>query len=166
MRWLLLLLLAAGGVRAEVSIEIDLTAQETHLLRDGRRIATSAISSGRAGHETRTGRFRVREKDREHESSMYGRIVDARGRVWMGEAEEGEDLPAGGRFIPSPMRWFIRFDGANGLHEGPLPGYPASHGCVRLEAGKAELFYKMIELGAEVRVHGRAPVARDEVKAK
>ena len=43
------------------------------------------------------------------------------------------------------------------MHAGRLPGYAASHGCVRLPAGKAALFYNIAEVGTPVRVFGKAP---------
>jgi hypothetical protein len=51
----------------------------------------------------------------------------------------------------------MRFNGAVGMHAGRLPGYPASHGCVRLPPAKAVLFYNIAEIGTPVRVFGKAP---------
>jgi hypothetical protein len=55
------------------------------------------------------------------------------------------------------MKWFIRFEGASGMHAGILPGYPASHGCVRMPASKAEFFYNTVSLGDPVHVFGTPP---------
>ena len=70
---------AAISLRAESSVEIDLQEQMAYLLQDGRPVLASPVSSGRYGHLTRTGSFKVLEKERSHYSSMYGKIVDARG---------------------------------------------------------------------------------------
>jgi hypothetical protein len=64
------------------------------------------------------------------------------------------------------MPYFMRFNGAEGMHAGYLPGYPASHGCVRLPDEKAIAFYRAVEVGTPVSVFGRTPRgktrARDE----
>lgn len=140
-----------------LAIEVDLTAQKAWVLQDGKRVYETAISSGRAGHETPTGNFTVLEKDLDHKSSLYGRLVDSAGRVLIADADSDTPVPAGAKFVQAPMHHFLRFDGAIGMHAGRLPGYPASHGCIRLPAGKAALFYNIAELGIPVRVFGKAP---------
>ena len=64
-------------------------------------------------------------------------------------------VPRGCRFVPAPMRYFVRFDGANGLHAGILPGYPASHGCVRLPDQSAIAIFNAVDVGTPVTVFGR-----------
>ncbi len=139
------------------SIEIDLQEQTAYLMRNGRPVFATPISSGRYGHLTRTGSFKVIEKERNHYSNIYGRIVDRFGRTVVADADSDMRVPAGGRFIPAPMRYFVRFDGANGLHAGILPGYPASHGCVRLPEENAIAFFNAVEVGTPVTVFGRTP---------
>ncbi len=68
-------------------------------------------------------------------------------------------VPRGGKFIPAPMRYFMRFHGADGMHAGYLPGYPASHGCVRMPEQLAIAFYQAVEVGTPVTVFGRTPGA-------
>jgi len=147
-----------------IAIEIDLTAQKAWLLQDGQRVYETPISSGRTAHETPTGDFSVLEKDLDHKSSLYGKIVDGNGRVLIGDADGDMAVPAGGRFERAPMKHFLRFEGAIGMHAGRLPGYPASHGCVRLPASKAALFYNVAEVGTPVRVFGKAPRTGPPVK--
>lgn len=118
------------------------------------------IASGRSGHLTPTGSFKVVEKERNHVSSIYGKIVDARGNTIVADADTDMPVPPGGKFIPAPMRYFVRFSGANGLHAGYLPGYPASHGCVRLPEQNAIAFFNAVEVGTPVTVFGRTPTGR------
>lgn len=148
--------LTAGPV-FNIALEIDLTAQKAWVLQDGKRVYETAISSGKSGYETPAGDFTVLEKDKEHKSSLYGKIVDSRGRVLVPDASGDTAIPAGGKFVQAPMKYFLRFDGASGMHAGRLPGYPASHGCVRLPAAKAALFFDIAEVGMPVRVFGKAP---------
>lgn len=140
-----------------MAIEIDLSAQKAYLLHDGGVVYETPISSGRPGHRTRTGNFLVTEKDEDHLSTLYGQIVDGAGRTVVAGADSGMRVPSGGRFIAAPMHHFLRFDGATGMHAGYLPGYPASHGCIRLPPAKAALFYNIAEIGTPVRVFGTAP---------
>lgn len=149
--------LAARATGPDVAIEIDLSAQKAYLLHDGGVVYATPISSGRAGHRTRTGNFQVTQKDEDHLSTLYGSIVDAAGRTVVAGADSGMRVPPGGRFIAAPMHHFLRFDGATGTHAGYLPGYPASHGCIRLPPAKAALFYNIAEIGTPVRVFGTAP---------
>jgi hypothetical protein len=71
-------------------------------------------------------------------------------------------IPRGGRFVAAPMKYFLRFDGANGMHAGHLPGYAASHGCVRLPQSKAILFFNTVPVGATVHIFGKAPVRKPD----
>ena len=117
----------------------------------------SPISSGRYGHLTETGSFKLIEKERSHHSSIYGKIVDAYGRTVVADADVDMSVPRGCRFIPAPMPYFMRFHGSDGMHAGYLPGYPASHGCVRMPEELAVAFYQAIDVGTPVTVFGRTP---------
>src|SRR2546429_9313498 len=66
-------------------------------------------------------------------------------------------FPVGGKFIPAPMHYFMRFAGADGMHAGYLPGYPASHGCVRMPQELAITFFNAVNVGTPVTVFGRTP---------
>ena len=140
-----------------LALEVDLTTQKAWVLQDGQRVYETSISSGRAGHETPTGNFTVLEKDHDHKSSLYGRIVDGSGRVLIGDADCDTPVPTGAKFVQAPMEHFLRFDGPIGMHAGRLPGYPASHGCIRLPPSRAALFYNIVEIGTPVRIFGKAP---------
>jgi hypothetical protein len=138
-------------------VEIDLQQQTAFLLRGRRVVLESPISSGRAGHLTETGSFKIIEKEQNHFSSMYGKIVDAHGNTVVSDADADMKVPRGGKFIPAPMRYFMRFHSATGMHAGYLPGYPASHGCVRMPEDMAIAFFNAVEVGTPVEVFGRAP---------
>lgn len=149
-----------------LAIEIDLSAQKAWVLQDGKPIYETPISSGRATHPTPVGSFTVLEKDIDHLSSLYGHIVDSRGRVIDSDADPDTPVPPGAKFVQAPMRYFLRIDGAIGMHAGRLPGYPASHGCVRLPQGKAALFFNIAQIGIPVRVFGKAPRTGPPPRAK
>ncbi|HEX8489854.1 MAG TPA: L,D-transpeptidase [Chthoniobacterales bacterium] len=153
----------AGSAQAApgYSVEIDLEQQTAYLIHGRRIVLATPISSGRAGHFTDTGSFKITEKERRHFSSLYGKIVDARGRTVVADADADMRVPRGGKFIPAPMSYFMRFDGATGMHAGYLPGYPASHGCVRLPERNAIAFFNAVEIGTPVHVFGRTPRTRE-----
>jgi hypothetical protein len=157
---LLLTLLPVLGQNPATSVEIDLEAQTAYLLQNGRPVLATPISSGRYGHLTERGAFKILEKERSHYSSMYGKIVDARGNTIVADADADMRVPPGGKFIPAPMHYFMRFNGADGMHAGYLPGYPASHGCVRMPEEYAVALFNSVSVGTPVTVFGRTPVGR------
>ncbi len=164
---LLFLSIALTPAFASVSIEINLTAQKAFLLDDGKIVYESPISSGRPGFPTPTGNFAVLEKDANHLSSLYGKILDANGRTINANGDSAMPVPKGGKFVQAPMKNFLRFDGASGMHAGYLPGYAASHGCVRMPAHKAALFFDIATVGTPVKVFGKAPAGgASEAKPK
>ncbi len=111
---------AGEPIMAIVSIK---TQQVTFYDADG-WILRAPVSTGVAGRETPAGVFAVLEKDKDHHSSMYD---DA----WM----------------PNMQR--ITWNGV-ALHGGPLPGYAASHGCVRMPYGFAEKLFNKTWIGMRV----------------
>jgi len=154
-----IVLAGATMVRAEsgYSVEIDLEQQTAYLIRGRRIVLASEISTGRSGHLTETGSFKIIEKERNHVSSLYGKIVDRNGRTVVTDADADMAVPRGGKFLPAPMRYFMRFHDATGMHAGYLPGYPASHGCVRMPEQNAIAFFNAVEVGTPVHVFGRTP---------
>jgi hypothetical protein len=161
------LLAAAGSISGQIEspnpfrVEIDLQLQTAYLIEGRHVVLESPISSGRYGHLTQTGSFTVVEKEKNHFSSMYGKIVDASGRTVVSDADADMPVPSGGKFVPAPMRYFMRFHGADGMHAGYLPGYPASHGCVRMPEQLATAFFNAVEVGTPVTVFGRTPRTND-----
>lgn len=155
----LLLLPAAISYATEtgIAIEVDLSQQKAYLLLDGKMMYEARICSGRPGHPTPTGNFTVLEKDQNHFSSLYGKIVADDGKVLDWNADSDMAVPKGAKFVAAPMEYFLRFDGANGLHAGIIQSYPASHGCVRLSKQKAILFFNTADVGTPVHVFGTPP---------
>lgn len=156
-----ILLLSLASVSAQdgnpFRVEIDLQQQTAFLIRGRGLVLESPISSGRYGHLTQTGSFKVLEKEVNHYSSIYGKIVDANGKTVVTDADVDMKVPRGGKFIPAPMCYFMRFHEADGMHAGYLPGYPASHGCVRMPEQLAIAFFRAVDVGTPVTVFGRTP---------
>src|SRR5215471_9237020 len=135
-------------------IAVSSPKQRAYLMIGDQVVADGPISSGRRGHDTPKGHFSVMEKDPNHHSSLYGDFVDGSGRVVRaGVSANIDSAPSGTHFAGAPMRWFLRLTSEGvGMHIGILPGYPASHGCVRESAEGALLFYNHAKVGTPVDV--------------
>ena len=132
---------------------VSLSKQRAYLMTGEQIYIDTPISSGKRAGMTPAGSFTVAEKDKDHRSSFYGNFVDTRGRtVRAGISMKVDTAPSGTHYEGAPMRWFCRFNGAIGMHIGILPGYPASHGCVRLPAEIAPLIYEKVKVGTPVEV--------------
>ena len=137
-------------------IVVSIPKQRAYLMMDDQIVADGPISSGRRGHESPTGHVRVLEKDPNHHSNLYGDFVDTSGRVVRaGVSAHIDSAPSGTHFAGAPMKWFLRLtEEGVGMHIGILPGYPASHGCIRESADGAKLFYDNVKVGTPVDVGG------------
>jgi len=131
-------------------IVISLSRQKVYLLLGGEVAIVSPIASGRKEGWTPKGSFSVLEKDLNHKSNRYGDLVDGEGRVVRKNVTNGA---SGGTFRGAPMKFFLRltWEGV-GMHAGNLPGYPASHGCIRLPREVAERLFKIVPTGTPVLV--------------
>lgn len=117
-----------------VLLVISLATQRAVLYRNGLPIAITTVSTGRPGHRTPTGVFTVLQRRVEHYSSLYNN---------------------------APMPYMQRLTwGGVALHGGQLPGYPASHGCIRLPHEFARLLYGVTHQGMTVIVTNEAAVPR------
>ncbi|HLO21517.1 MAG TPA: L,D-transpeptidase [Sphingomicrobium sp.] len=111
-----------------VLVYVDLGRQRATVYRNGVRIGVSTISSGKDGHETPTGVFTILEKNKEHHSKTYddASMPYQQRLTWLGVA----------------------------MHAGNLPGYPASHGCVRLPMEFAKKLFEVTPMGGTVVIAG------------
>jgi lipoprotein-anchoring transpeptidase ErfK/SrfK len=137
-----------------VRIVISLPKQRAYLVLGDEIVIDSPISSGKRGHSTPSGHFSVIEKDPDHRSNIYGDFVDSSGRiVRAGISSKIDSAPSGTHYVGAPMKWFMRLtDGGVGMHVGILPGYPASHGCIRMPPDGAKVFYDNVKIGTPVAV--------------
>jgi hypothetical protein len=111
---------------------VNLKTQRAVLYRNGIPIGATTVSTGRSGRETPTGVFTILQKEVVHHSSKYDSA-------------------------PMPYMERLTWYGV-ALHAGHLPGYPASHGCIRMPAGFAKLLYGSTRLGMTV-VIAKVPAA-------
>jgi hypothetical protein len=107
-----------------VVIVVSLPEQLVHVYRNGTTIGVSTCSSGKPGNRTPTGVFTILQKNADHYSSTYDNA-------------------------PMPNMQRLTWRGV-ALHAGNLPGYPASHGCVRLPRNFSKLLFSVTQLGTPV----------------
>jgi len=105
----------------QLVIVVSLPTQRAHVYRNGVRIGVSTVSTGTPTHPTPTGTFEILQKKRLNHSNLYNNA-------------------------PMPFMQRLTWDGI-ALHAGKIPGYPASHGCVRLPLAFAEALYAETERG-------------------
>jgi lipoprotein-anchoring transpeptidase ErfK/SrfK len=111
-------------VDASTRVLISLSGQMAYVFNGGDLIGAATISSGSSGHETPTGVFPILEKQTMHRSNRYS----------------SAPMP----FMQRLNRWGVA------LHAGHNPGYPASHGCVRLPSKFAQKLFKVTDVGTTV----------------
>jgi lipoprotein-anchoring transpeptidase ErfK/SrfK len=140
----------------QTAVIINLTEQTAYLLEDGQVAFISPIASGKEGRDTPTGSFRIISKDLNHQSRSYGLVGDSHGRIINPNATPGSHVPPECHYIPAPMPYFMEFRNCVGMHAGYLPGYPASHGCVRMPRDMAAEFFTRVRIGTPVKVIGSA----------
>ncbi len=145
--------LAATITPENSRIIISIAKQRAFLMVGDEIYIDTPVSTGKRAGMTPMGTFTIQEKERDHRSSLYGEFVDRRGRtVRSGVSLKVDSAPSGTHYVGAPMKWFSRFSGAIGMHVGILPGYPASHGCVRLPEAIAPLIYEKVKVGTPIEV--------------
>ena len=141
------------GVAGAPSIRISLHEQCAYFYKGGQLVGVSVLSTGREGYGTPTGRYKIIQKDRDHLSNLFGDYVDRNGFVLQKDIDVRKDpKPPGAIFDGARMPYFMRIVGGVGMHEGFLPGYPASHGCIRMPGFMAEAFFNNVSLGTPVTI--------------
>jgi len=112
-------------------VVVSVGQQKVDVYRGTNLVTTSAVSTGTAEHPTFIGAFSILEKQRWHHSNMYS---------------------------AAPMPWMNRITwSGTALHAGVVPGYPASHGCIRLTYAFAPKFFEMSSVGDNVIVSRGRP---------
>jgi lipoprotein-anchoring transpeptidase ErfK/SrfK len=140
------------GTIDNTHVYVSLAKQRAYLYVDQEISIDTPISSGKRAGMTPKGSFTILEKDRDHRSSVYGDFVNRQGHVVRsGVSTRIDSAPSGTTYRGAPMWHFMRltWDGV-GMHVGHLPGYPASHGCIRLPDDIAKLIYENVKVGTPV----------------
>jgi hypothetical protein len=150
-----------GGDKPITHITINVDEQRAHLFQGKKEAGWTYVATGITSFPTPTGEFKVHEKVQNKVSNLYGKSYTATGDLSNSDFKVGRDLvPAGGRFEPAKMPYFMRLTGDGvGMHIGPIPrpGRRASHGCIRLPSKMAPIIYERINVGTPVAIVGTGP---------
>jgi ankyrin repeat protein len=120
------MLLGGGPMPDQLRVEISLAQQNMAVIKDGVTVFTTKVSTGREGFSTKPGRYVITDKDRDHRSTIY----------------------------KCAMPYFMRLNCRDfGMHEGVVPTYPASHGCIRLPGDAARKLFAEIPVGTVVMIN-------------
>ena len=141
------------NVGGSSSIKIYLGEQRAYFYKGDQLVGVSQISSGREGYDTPSGSYKIIQKNADHVSNLYGDFVDADGNVVKANVSVKDRKPPGSRFKGASMPHFMRIVGGVGMHAGFLPGYAASHGCIRMPAFMAQTFFNNVSMGTPVELH-------------
>ena len=107
-----------------MTVIVHLPTQRAYVYRNGIRIGVTTVSSGKKGHKTPTGIFTILQKNKDHKSNLYNNA-------------------------PMPYMQRLTWDGI-ALHAGNLPGYPASHGCIRMPMEFSKMLFEASAMGMTV----------------
>ncbi len=130
---------AAPATSGSVRVVISLPQQKAYVFRGGELFGTSPVSTGRRGHETPVGTFRILQKKVDHHSNIYDNA-------------------------PMPFMQRLTHSGI-ALHAGHLPGYPASHGCIRFPRSFAKKLYGITTFATTVTITRKRVKSADEARA-
>jgi len=115
---------AVADAGRRILVLISLPSQRAFVFKDGKLWDSSPVSTGRRGKRTPTGTFTILEKQVHHRSTKYD---------------------------DAPMPYMQRLTwGGVALHAGHVPGYPASHGCIRMPWGFARRLYRVTDMNSTV----------------
>ena len=142
------------SVGGSPSVKISLGEQRAYFYKAGVLVGVSQLSTGREGLNTPLGNYKIIQTDKDHASTLFGDYVDSTGNVVVPNVDIKKDPkpPPGAHFRGTPMPYFMRIVSGTGMHAGYLPGYPASHGCIRMPEFMAENFFRSVSVGTPVTI--------------
>ncbi len=139
------------GAHGPAKIVVHLEKQKAYFYKGRMIVGESTVSTGKHGFSTPPGRYYVVSKDRNHVSSEFGDYIDDYGNVVESNIDVRKNhRPRGTHFDGAKMPYCMHFSGGYAMHEGYVPPYAASHGCIRLPHGMAEHFFHAANEGTPV----------------
>lgn len=141
---------------ANAKIEIDISEQKARVFRsiDGHKhlVIETNVSTGKSGHATSPGSFRIKEKLVAKRSTRYGRWLNSSGATIQSDGDSYRRPSGASRFVGASMPYWMRVNGGIGMHIGYVPNYPASHGCIRVPAEIQPLIFSKVGVGTSVTI--------------
>jgi hypothetical protein len=141
------------GVPGPEKIVVNINEQRAYFYKGKALVGETTVSTGKPGFSTPPGEYRVVWKDKDHISTRFGDYVDDFGNVVKSNIDSAKDpRPKGSHYDGARMPFAMFFRGGYAMHQGYVPPYAASHGCIRLPNEIAEIFFNAAPLGTPVLV--------------
>ncbi|MBL9151884.1 MAG: L,D-transpeptidase family protein [Verrucomicrobiales bacterium] len=136
-------------------IQIDLGEQRARIFRGNDLVIETQISTGKQGHNTPSGSYKILEKSQTKRSNLYGRWVDGKsGSILVSDGDSRKPPRSpNAEFVGTPMPYWLRITpGGVGMHVGYVPDFPASHGCIRVPQAMQPLIFEKVGVGTPVTI--------------
>jgi lipoprotein-anchoring transpeptidase ErfK/SrfK len=139
------------GVSGSPRIVVNKAEQKAYFYKGKHLVGETTVSTGKHGFSTPAGRYQVLSKSPDHVSTLFGDYVDDYGNVVRFNIDSRKDRrPPGTHFDGAEMPYAMFFRGGYAMHQGYVPPYAASHGCIRLPRGMARPFFENAPVGTPV----------------
>lgn len=139
------------GVPGSPKIIVSIAEQRAYFFKGKNLVGETTVSTGKPGFGTPPGQYTVLSKDATHVSTVFGDYVDDFGNVVKSNIDSRKDpRPKGSHYDGARMPFAMFFRGGYAMHQGYVPPYAASHGCIRIPQGMAETFFNAATVGTPV----------------
>ena len=141
------------GASGKPRIVVHIDEQKAHFYKGKTLVGETTVSTGKPGFGTPPGHYTVLTKSADHVSSLFGDYVDGYGNVVRSNIDSRKDRqPKGTHFDGARMPYAMFFRGGYAMHQGYVPPFAASHGCIRLPGQMAPRFFENAPVGTPVTV--------------
>jgi lipoprotein-anchoring transpeptidase ErfK/SrfK len=138
-------------VSGSPKIVVHVSEQKAYFYKGRTLVGETTVSTGKPGFSTPPGHYHIVSKDKDHVSSEFGDYVDSEGNVVKSNIDVRKDSqPRHTHFDGARMPYCMHFNGGYAMHEGYVPPYAASHGCIRVPKGMAAHFFYAAHEGTPV----------------
>lgn len=141
------------GASGKARIVVHTGEQKAYFYKGKTLVGETTVSTGKPGFGTPPGHYTVLSKDVDHVSTEFGDYVDGSGNVVRSNIDSRKDRqPKGTHFDGARMPYAMFFRGGYAMHQGYVPPFAASHGCIRIPKGMASQFFEHAPVGTPVTV--------------
>src|SRR3954454_8198680 len=139
------------GVPGSPKIIVSISEQQAYFYKGKNLVGETTVSTGKPGFGTPPGHYTVLSKDATHVSTVFGDYVDDFGNVVKSNIDSRKDpRPPGSHYDGARMPYAMFFRGGYAMHQGYVPPYAASHGCIRVPREMAQTFFDNAPVGTPV----------------
>ena len=141
------------GASGKPKIVVRIGEQKAYFYKGKTLVGWTTVSTGKPGFGTPPGHYTVVSKDVDHVSTAFGDYVDGSGNVVRSNIDSRKDhQPKGTHFDGARMPYAMFFRSGYAMHQGYVPPFAASHGCIRIPKGMASQFFEHAPVGTPVTV--------------